>query len=81
MDINDEATIVCNNFKNGFFRTGYKILITDGAILGSAEFVHGFVGAWQRERERKYPPKVSQMRGTDWGDLAVIQGLRRQVFG
>ena len=54
---------------------------TDGAILGSAEFVHGFVGAWQRERERKYPPKVSSMRGTDWGDLAVIQSLRRQVFG
>ena len=54
---------------------------TDGAIFGSAEFVRGFAGAWQRERERKYPPKVSQMRGTDWGDLAVIQGLRRQVFG
>ena len=35
----------------------------------------------QRERDRKYPPKVSRMRGTDWGDLAVIQGLRRQVFG
>ena len=54
---------------------------TDGAILGSAEFVRGFTGAWQRERDRKYPPKVNEMRGTDWGDLAVIQGLRRQVFG
>jgi len=54
---------------------------TDGAILGSAEFVHGFTGAWQRERGRKYPPKVNPMRGSDWGDLAVIQGLRRQVFG
>ena len=54
---------------------------TDGAILGSAEFVRGFTGAWQRERERKYPPKVNSMGGTDWGDLAVIQGLRRQVFG
>ena len=54
---------------------------TDGAILGSAEFVRGFTGAWQRERERKYPPKVNQMRGTDWGDLAVIQGFRRKVFG
>ena len=54
---------------------------TDGAILGSAEFVRGFASAWQRERGRKYPPKVSPMRGTDWGNLAVIQGLRRQVFG
>ncbi len=54
---------------------------TDGAILGSAEFVRGFTGAWQMERGRKYPPKVNAMRGSDWGDLAVIQGLRRQVFG
>ena len=54
---------------------------SDGAILGSAEFVRGFNGAWQRDHDRKYPPKVSRMRGTDWGDLAVIQGLQRQVFG
>ena len=54
---------------------------TDGAILGSAEFVRGFTGAWQREKARKYPPKVNSMQGADWGDLAVIQGLRRQVFG
>jgi len=52
----------------------------DGAILGSAEFVRGFVGAWQLERSRKYPPKVNVMKGTDWGDLAVIQNLRRQIF-
>ncbi len=54
---------------------------TDGAILGSAEFVRGFTGAWQREKGRKHPPKVNSMRGTEWGDLAVIQSLRRQVFG
>ena len=54
---------------------------TDGAILGSAEFVHGFTGAWQMERGRKHAPKVNAMRGSDWGDLAVIQGIRRQVFG
>ena len=54
---------------------------TDGAILGSAEFVRGFTGAWQMEGGRKHPPKVNAMRGSDWGDLAVIQGLRRQVFG
>ncbi len=54
---------------------------TDGAILGSAEFVRGFMGVWQMERGRKYPPKVNVMRGADWGDLTVIQGGRRQVFG
>ena len=52
---------------------------TDGAILGSAEFVHCFTEAWQRGR--KYPPKVNSLKGGCWGDLAVIQGLRRQVFG
>ena len=54
---------------------------TDGAILGSTEFVRGFTGAWQLDRGRKYPPKVSELRGANWGDLAVIQGIRRQVFG
>lgn len=53
---------------------------TDGAILGSAEYVRGFIGAWQRERLRTYPPKVNTLRG-DWGGLAVIQGLRKEVFG
>ncbi|WP_244648189.1 transposase [Lentimonas sp. CC21] len=53
---------------------------TDGVILGSAEFVRGFAGAWQMERGRKHPAKVNAMRG-DWGGLSVIQGLRRQVFG
>ena len=53
---------------------------TDGAILGSAEFVRGFTTAWQHDRGRKHPPKVNEMRGSAWGDLAVIQGLRRRVF-
>lgn len=53
---------------------------TDGAILGSAEFVRGFTGAWQKERGRKHTPKVNAMRGADWGGLAVIQSLRREVF-
>jgi hypothetical protein len=54
---------------------------TDGAILGSTEFVRGFVGAWQMEKGRKYPPKVNPLRGADWQDLATIQGLRKKVFG
>jgi len=54
---------------------------TDGAVLGSAEFVRGYVDAWQITRKRKYPLKVNVMKGGEWGDLAVIQGLRRQVFG
>ena len=53
---------------------------TDGVVLGSAEFVHGFTRAWQVAHSRKYPPNVNPMRGAAWGDLAVIQGLRRQIF-
>ncbi|MFT5827011.1 MAG: hypothetical protein ACI8ZW_002528, partial [Yoonia sp.] len=29
----------------------------------------------------KHRPQVNTMQGGDWGDLTVIQGLRRQVFG
>jgi hypothetical protein len=54
---------------------------TDGAILGSAEFVRGLAADWQAARGRRYPPKVNPVTGADWGDLAVIQGLRRRVFG
>ncbi|NBB81574.1 MAG: transposase [Verrucomicrobia bacterium] len=53
---------------------------TDGAIFGSQEFVRGFIGAWQMEKGRKYPPKVNALRGADWGDLSVINGLKRRVF-
>jgi hypothetical protein len=40
---------------------------TDGAILGSAEYVRGFTGAWQMERGRKHPPKVNPLQGGDSG--------------
>jgi hypothetical protein len=53
---------------------------TDGAILGSQEFVRSYVGAWQMERGRKYPPKPSLLRGADWQGLTTIHGLRNQVF-
>jgi len=54
---------------------------TDGAILGSQEFVRSYVGAWQLEKKRKYPPRPNPLRGADWQDLATIQGLRAKVFG
>ena len=53
---------------------------TDGAILGSAEFVRSFTATWQMGRGRKCPVKVNVMKGSRWGDLAVIQALRRQIF-
>lgn len=53
---------------------------TDGAILGSAEYVRGFVDVVQSGRRRKHPPTVNPLKGAAWGDVAVAQSLRRQVF-
>ena len=36
---------------------------SDGAILGSQEFVRGFVDSWQVEKGRRNPPKVNPLRG------------------
>jgi len=52
---------------------------SDGAILGSREFVASFVEACQGEYKRT--PKPREMKGAEWGDLAVLRGLRRPVFG
>jgi len=54
---------------------------TDGAVMGSRAFVDKHVGNWQVQRERKRPPQANPMRGAEWGDIAVIKGLRRNVFG
>jgi REP element-mobilizing transposase RayT len=53
---------------------------TDGAILGSTEYVRGFVDAVQAGRRCKYPPKTNPLMGAEWGDMAVLQSLRRRVF-
>ena len=53
---------------------------SDGVILGSSEYVRGFANSVQRDLRRKRPPKVNPLRGAVWGDVAVLQGLRRQVF-
>ena len=53
---------------------------TDGAILGSTEYVRGFVDFAHRVQKRKHPPKVNRLQGARWGDMAILQSLRRQVF-
>ena len=53
---------------------------SDGVILGSSEYVRSFANSVQRDLRRKRPPKVNPLRGAAWGDVAVLQGLRRQVF-
>ena len=53
---------------------------TDGAVLGSAEFVRRYAGAWQSGCGRKFPVEANPARGGAWGDLAVINAIRRAVF-
>ncbi|MFP4261561.1 MAG: transposase [Opitutales bacterium] len=62
---------------------------TDGAILGTKDYVRGFVELWQESKKRKHPPKVNLLCGTEWTEadqpegqhLACIRGLRKAVFG
>ncbi|MFO8026350.1 MAG: transposase, partial [Opitutales bacterium] len=53
---------------------------TDGAVLGSAEYVRGFLDVAQRMRQRKYPLKANTLKGAPWDGMAVLQSLRREVF-
>ncbi|NBB77947.1 MAG: transposase [Verrucomicrobia bacterium] len=54
---------------------------TDGAVLGSAEFVRSYAARWQAGRGRRNPAVVTSARGAPWGDVAVINTLRRALFG
>ena len=54
---------------------------TDGAVLGSKEFVQAY---FERNRDRfgakrRDGPRV--MRGSDWEGLMCLRDLRREVFG
>jgi putative transposase len=54
---------------------------TDGAILGSREFV----ASWLSSHKKRLRPRASllpkPLRGSPWKDLSVYRGLRRRVFG
>ncbi|NBB80753.1 MAG: transposase, partial [Verrucomicrobia bacterium] len=53
---------------------------TDGAILGSAEFVRGFRDLWQRGRKRPLPEAGHPLAGADWDGLAVVKALRKKLI-
>ena len=54
---------------------------TDGAILGTEDFVRGLAKRWQVERGRKHPPKIRPMAGANWEGLTVVAPLRRNIYG
>ncbi|MFP4259579.1 MAG: transposase [Opitutales bacterium] len=54
---------------------------TDGVVLGTENFVRGFIERQQRETRQAHRPKPVRLRGTDWEGLANLRPLRQQVFG
>ncbi len=54
---------------------------TDGAVLGSKAFVQGYFEARRSEFGVRRRDGPRRMRGSDWGELACIRDLRREVFG
>jgi hypothetical protein len=54
---------------------------TDGAVLGSAEFVRRYAAAWQAGRGLRRPVGANPAKGAPWGDVAVVNAMRRKVFG
>ncbi|TVP78172.1 MAG: transposase [Puniceicoccaceae bacterium] len=53
---------------------------TDGVVLGSADFVRRYAAQWEAGRGCR-PAEGKTARGAAWGDLAVVNKLRRAVFG
>jgi putative transposase len=54
---------------------------TDGAVLGSAEFVRKYAAQWQAGRGRRHPVDANPAKGAPWGDVTVLNAMRRAVFG
>jgi putative transposase len=53
---------------------------TDGALLGSKEFISGWLCSHKNRLRPRASSHAKPLRGADWGGLAVYRGLRRQVF-
>ncbi|TVP79063.1 MAG: hypothetical protein EA353_07125 [Puniceicoccaceae bacterium] len=59
-----------------------RFSITDGVVLWSAEFVRSYAAQWQAGRSCGPAVAGTAARGgAAWGDLAVVNKLRRAVFG
>ena len=54
---------------------------TDGAVLGSKEFVQSYFLDHRKQFGPKRRDGPREMRGSGWGDLTCLRDLRREVFG
>jgi len=54
--------------------------LTEGAVLGSREFVQSHVEHWQRSTGRKYPPRPQMIETEDTEVLAVMKNVRGTAY-
>jgi len=52
---------------------------TEGAVLGSREFVEGYFRANRKSFGRKRRASSHPMAGAEWGGLAAVRGLREAI--
>jgi len=53
---------------------------SEGAVLGSREFVQSHVERWQRATGRKYPPKPQRIESQDSEVLSVMKDVRGSIY-
>jgi len=54
--------------------------MTDGAVLGSQEFVSAYFEGHRKHFGERRQKSFHKMRGSDWGGLVVLRGLRSDIF-
>jgi len=54
--------------------------MTDGAVLGSQEFVSDYFKAHRKSFGKRRKKSFYKMSGSDWGGLVVLRGLRSDIF-
>ncbi len=54
---------------------------TDGAVLGSKEYVESFFSQHRDQFGRRRRSGARKMKGSDWEGLTVVRDLRRGIFG
>jgi putative transposase len=53
---------------------------TDGGVVGSAAFVQAWADTLHPSHRRRRPAEPRPMGGASWEGLAVLRGLRREVY-
>jgi REP element-mobilizing transposase RayT len=53
---------------------------TEGAVIGSKDFVHTQCKHWTASKGRKHPPKPERVQTNDFGGIDVLKNVRGSAF-